>query len=108
MKHGIAGTYGPNDGGYLCLGVREAAKTLVSCSKLWSEGHYPHSNAKAMPSHHPIARALATLAELDMQICHYANLPHSPELFEPYIPSREAQHRWNKGIREFGDDTDAR
>ena len=36
--------YGPNDFGYLCLDIRDVAKQLVKSSKLWSLGHYPHSD----------------------------------------------------------------
>jgi hypothetical protein len=93
---GEVGLYGPNDNGYLTLGCREAARILVRCSELWSEGHYPHSNAKVMPSDHPIAVALTALAIHDQSICVCANEAHYAELFKPYCPSEEAQTRWNK------------
>lgn len=93
---GLSGTYGPNDNGYLCLGIREAAKRLVACSELWSEGHYPHSNAKVMSVNHPIATALAALCSLDEEIAVYANEEHDPSLFEPYQPSKENMTRWNR------------
>ena len=45
-EKGPVGKYGPNDYGYLNYQIREAADILVGASTLWSEGHYPHSNAK--------------------------------------------------------------
>ena len=92
---GVTGSYGPNDNGYLCVGIRSAAKILKSCSELWSEGHYPHSNAKVMPENHPLAIALKELSKIDVEICEFANKTHDPELFKIYIPSLENQTRWN-------------
>ena len=93
---GTMGFYGPNDDGYLCLEIREVAKKLQRCSELWSEGHYPHSNARVMPHNHPIRIALLELAKVDKEIAKYANLEHDINLFEPYEPSLENQTRWNE------------
>lgn len=93
---GIAGTHGPNDNGYLNLIIRRAAKELVSASSLWSEGHYPHSNARVMPENHHIALALKHLAEMDKETAEYANVKHAPKLFEPYVPSVANQTRWDR------------
>uniref|UniRef100_A0A6M3IFZ7 Uncharacterized protein n=1 Tax=viral metagenome TaxID=1070528 RepID=A0A6M3IFZ7_9ZZZZ len=103
----IGGTYGPNDNGYLCCGIRKAAAQLVSCSELWSEGHYPHSNARIMPEDHPIAVALAALANLDCQIAAYNNVSHDPRLFSPYMPSYASQHRWDGTEGPAGSDDES-
>lgn len=89
-------TYGPNDHGYLNRGIREAARQLVACSLLWSEGHYPHSNARVMPGDHPIRIALKELQKIDEETAAFANVSHNPSLFEPYTPSLENQTRWDK------------
>jgi len=86
----------------LCTGIRNVAQSLVKLTVLWSEGHYPHSNAKVMPVDHPLARSLQALAQLDKDICVYANVAHSPELFAPYVPSIENQTRWDKYRGEPG------
>jgi len=92
---GTFGSYGPNDRGYLCIGIRNAAQQLVMCSSLWSEGHYAHSNARVMPKDHPIAVALSELAKLDKEVAVYNNTTHDPKLFEPYVPSLKNQARWD-------------
>jgi hypothetical protein len=91
---GIAGTFGPNDDGYINQLVRLAAANLRKASDLWSEGHYAHSNARVMPQDHPLARALAALAEVDRDTASHANTVHDPALFIPHLPSEAAQHRW--------------
>lgn len=96
------GGFGPNDRGYLCFTIRSAAKTLVEASELWSEGHYPHSNARVMPWDNQIAIALSALSDLDSNIAVYANLAHDPRLFLPYVPSIEAQTRWDRTGGESG------
>jgi hypothetical protein len=95
-EKGPVGKYGPNDYGYLNYQIREAADILVGASTLWSEGHYPHSNAKVMPDDHPIAVALRELAKVDEQTAIYANLEPDPNLFKPYVPSKENQTRWDR------------
>lgn len=96
MQNEVKGFYGPNDDGYIDNAIREAAKILVRASEIWSEGHYPHSNAKVMPETHSIAKALKELAECDKELAQYANKEHDPKLFEPHMPSEDAQNRWNK------------
>ena len=91
----IDGAYGPNDNGYMVNGVREAAKHLKLVTMIYSEGHYPHSNAREVPEDHPIVVALRLLAEFDKDKCQYANVEHDPKLFAPYKPTEEAKQRWN-------------
>lgn len=92
----LKGAYGPNDFGYINNLLREAAKKLVGCTYIWSEGHYPHSNARVMPASHPLKRALDCLAEVDLETAEYANVEHQPELFQEHKPSEQAQHRWDR------------
>jgi hypothetical protein len=92
---GCEGSYGANDDGYINAAVRRAAVILRGATDLWSEGHYAHSNARMMPAEHPLARALACLAETDKETARYANTTHDPALFAPHMPSEEAQHRWD-------------
>jgi hypothetical protein len=101
---GIKGSCGPNDNGYINVNIRDAAKSLRGASELWSEGHYPHSNAKVMPDDHPIAKALAALAEVDKATAWFANTTHDPELFKPHVPSEQAQHRWDHLYQPRGSD----
>ncbi len=95
IYNGPIGSYGPNDLGYLNTAIRRAADILVQASELWSEGHYPHSNAKVMPEWHPIARALDELRKTDLETAQYANIKHDPKLFAPYVPSIKNQTRWD-------------
>ena len=92
---GAPGMYGPNDLGYINLGLRLCAHQLVSLTRLYSEGHYAHSNAKLIPQDHPLVVALKALEQLDKETAPYANKPHEPTLFEPYKPSIENQTRWD-------------
>ena len=91
---GQGGSYGSNDMGYMVAAVRLAAEKLQRASWLYSEGHYPHSDARDMPEDHPIAIALRALAAFDKDHCHYYNKEHDPALFEPYKPPEENKHRF--------------
>lgn len=92
---GAVGSYGPNDHGYMVSAVRTAAQRIHDATYLYSEGHYPHSNARIMPADHPLAVALSELAKFDREFCKYANLAHDPKLFTPHMPTEEAMHRWD-------------
>ncbi len=92
---GPVGSCGPNDFGYMVHHVRKAADELVRATDLYSEGHYPHSNARKVPEDHPLAVALRALAKFDLQYAWYANLEHEPALFKPHEPTEEAMHRWD-------------
>ena len=93
---GPDGIYGPNDQGYIHQLVREAGRILGNATYLWSEGHYPHSNARVMPDDHPLAIALAQLSELDRTTARYNNMSPDPDFFKPYYPPLEHQTRWDK------------
>lgn len=93
---GPVGYYGPNDTGYMTLSVEAAAKTIKAATRLYSEGHYPHSNARLVPDDHPLAVALHHLGECHKQNCHHGNVEHDPEMFKPYVPSVENQTRWDR------------
>lgn len=100
---GPIGSNGPNDYGYINIRVRQAADLLVRATKLYCEGHYPHSNARELPHKHPLAKALRALAKADKETAFYANTTHDPTLFAPYQPTEAAKHRWDVGpVGEVG------
>ena len=94
---GVKGSYGPNDGGYINNAVREAAKQIKRAQELYSQGHYPHSNARLISKDHALSIALFALKVEDEQGCKMANREHDEELFSDYVPSKEDQTRWNSG-----------
>ncbi len=84
---GVEGSYGPNDSGYINSIVRDVAKGLRSASELWSFGY--GYKCEQMPDSHPIARALAALAEADRETARFANREPDPSLFLPVQVSAE-------------------
>jgi hypothetical protein len=95
-KEVVTGFHGPNDGGYIHLAIKESAKYLKRAQELFSQGHYPHSNAKEIPKDHPLRVAMEQMSKIDEQYAFYANTKPDPEYFSTYEPSEEDKHRWDK------------
>lgn len=89
------GRYEPNDDGYINDQVREAAKAVAKAIHIYCEGHYAHSNARDIPSAHPLVEVMGLLRQLDADTAEKANRPHDPALFKIHKPTTKAKTRWN-------------
>ncbi len=89
------GRYEPNDEGYINDHVRDAAESVSKAIHVYCEGHYAHSNAKDIPSDHPLVTIMDQLRELDKETAEHANRIHDPSLFKIHKPTRKAKTRWN-------------
>ncbi len=69
--------------------IRLAALEIQQATYLYCESL--NSNARDLPADHPLARALAALAEADRE----TTSEHEPHRFRPYKPTEEAKHRWD-------------
>ena len=98
----MSSSFGPNDGGYIHRSIVNCAKELKKAQKLYSQGHYSHSNAKIIPQEHPFRIIMVQLAELDKQYAMYANTTPDEELFSTYEPPIEDTKRWDKYAGEEG------
>jgi len=85
--------YGPNDTWYIKTEICFATDALRRAMILWSEGHYPHFNARIIPDTHPLVKALAELREYDREVSELSGREHNPADFLPYVPPLENQHR---------------
>jgi hypothetical protein len=87
---------GPNDYGYIDQEIRNAARLLRCAAEIYSQGHYPHSNARVVSADHPLRICLQQLSILDQEMASYANCTHNPDLFKVYDPPLEDQFRWSR------------
>lgn len=94
-QNGVRGFCGPNDGGYIHDAITKAATHLKAAMELYSQGHYPHSNAKVIPQDHPFRDIMNRLAELDNEYARFANKEPNPEFFSVYEPPYEDTIRWD-------------
>lgn len=90
------GKLGPNDGGYIHNSVVAACKSIKAAQELYSQGHYPHSNARLISEKHPMRLIMDELAKLDIEYAFYANKKPDSELFKTYEPPIEDQRRWDR------------
>lgn len=86
--------HGPNDYGFLHNQILKCSEYLKEAQILYSEGHYPHSNAKVIPQDHPLRIAMKELEKLDWMYARFANREPNPKFFSTYEPSLENQTRW--------------
>lgn len=86
---------GPCDQTYILANLRQAASHIYEAMLLYSEGHYPHSNARPILENHPLAIALKALEVEDKELCRRTGNLHEPILFQTYQPTHEAMHRWD-------------
>lgn len=93
---GPIGFYGPNDYGYVHNAILKAADALKGAQRLFSQGHYPHSDAKIIDDDDPLRLAMTELAKLDEKYCRYANREPDKDLFSTYEPPFEDTIRWSK------------
>lgn len=89
------GRYEPNDEGFINDHVRDAAANISKAIHVYCEGHYAHSNAKDIPSDHPLVTIMDQLRELDKETAEHANRIHDPSLFKIHKPTKKAKTRWN-------------
>ena len=91
----LRGTYGPNDGGYIHEQLVKACIALKRAQELYSQGHYPHSDAKNIPENHALRAAMEQLTLLDQEYAEYANKQPDEHLFNTYEPPYEDTVRWS-------------
>ncbi len=89
------GRYEPNDEGYINDHVRDAAESIANAIHVYCEGHYAHSNARDIPSDHPLVSIMRILEELDEETAERANRVHDPKCFKIHKPTQKAKTRWN-------------
>lgn len=89
IKEGVTGWCGPNDGGYIHNCCVNAAKEIQNAQELFSQGHYPHSNAKIIPVDHPLRIIMEQLEILDEKYAFFANKKPDKTLFSTYTPPYE-------------------
>lgn len=99
---GVKGSFGANDFGYIHQRVVNCANELKKAQELYSQGHYPHSNAKIIPEAHPLRIAMEQLSKLDEMFAMYANKEPNEAQFTTYEPPIEDTIRWNKYKGEDG------
>lgn len=92
---GPKAVFGPNDGGYIWSFALESAKALKEAQKIYSLGHYPHSNARVIPIDHPLRKAMVILSEIDKEFAHFANRKPGGEEFKTFEPTEEQKKRWD-------------
>ncbi len=99
----VSGSFGPNDGAYIHQRLVNSAKEIKKAQEIYSQGHYPHSNAKIIPQTHPLRIIMEQLAELDEQYAIFANTTPNEDLFSTYEPPIKDTIRWNKYAGKDGE-----